>query len=183
MAAAFAATVKAREKDMPIAILHHGSALSSLSPKELDLFDLTIWLSDKHVTNKDGSFNPIKARLYFYDLTPFEETLAIDVDNAWLRKKSPTMVFDELADVNFTIQNAGHTVCDENASQYYSVWAEIQSVIEGYSIKDRKFYRTYGEWIYFKKSPEAKKLFAAAKKAFNQKPKADVIDGSLPAQG
>ncbi len=169
MAAALAATIKVRE-NIPIALLWHGSVIKTLSEAELKLFDQLIELDDKYVYNKDGTFNPIKARLYFYELTPFDETLAIDVDNVWLKKK-PSEVFDELAEHNFSIQNVGHTTTGD---QYYSVWAKIDEVINAYGIDGKRFYRTYGEWIYWKRSAEAKKVFSAAKKIFNTKPKANV---------
>jgi hypothetical protein len=173
MAAALAASIKQYEQ-IPIAIMWHGNALKTLDEQEMKLFDQLIPLSDSHIYNKDGSFNPIKARLYFYDLTPFEETLCIDADNVWLNRKKPSEAFNELSHTPFTIQNAGHTLCDAKADQRYSVWADLKTAIDGYCIHGRKFYRTYGEWIYFKKSPEAKKLFSTAKKIFLAKPKAIV---------
>ncbi len=173
MAAALAATIKVME-DFPIALLYNGKALNSLTDQEQKLFDQLIEIDDSYVHNTDGSFNPIKARLYFYELTPFTETLCIDVDNAWLNRKKPSDVFTELADINFTIQNAGYTLCDDKADQYYSVWAEIQDVMKGYKIEGKRFYKTFGEWIFFKKSPEAKKFFSTAKRIFMSKPKCEI---------
>lgn len=173
MAAALAASIKAIE-NIPIALLWHGNGIKYLSDQEKGLFDKLIELEDKYVHNKDGSFNPIKARLFYYELTPFKETLAVDVDNVWLNRKKPSDVFNELSDVSFSIQNAGHTVCDDKADQHYSVWANIHDVISAYDLQGKKFYRTYGEWIYFKKDPAAKKLFFTAKKIFLSKPKAEM---------
>src|SRR4051812_16424795 len=143
MAAALAASIKQYEQ-MPVALMWHGNALTALDENEMKLFDILIPLSDNHVHNKDGSFNPIKARLYFYDLTPFEETLCIDADNVWLNRKKPSEAFNELSHTPFTMQNAGYTLCDSEANQRYSVWGNIQSIISGYDIAGRKFYRTYG---------------------------------------
>lgn len=172
MAAAVAASIKAVE-NVSICLLHHGKAVSYLDEKELALFDIKEILSDDLVSNADGSFNPLKARMHMYDLTPFEETLMLDVDNIWLKKK-PSEVFESLKEVSFTIQNTGYTLCDAKADEQYSVWADINDIIKAYKLQGKKFYQTLGEWIYFKKDNKAKKLFTAALKIFNAKPKIKV---------
>ncbi len=172
MAAALAASIKVRE-DFPICLLHSGKALSHLNPEELALFDITEQLDEKYYLNADGTFNPLKARMHIYKLSPFAETLSIDVDNVWLQKK-PSEVFSELKEIDFTIQNSGYTLCNENADKKMSVWADINEVIESYNLNGKKFYQTFGEWIYFKKSAAAKKLFTSALKIFNTTPKIKV---------
>jgi hypothetical protein len=170
MAAALAATIKVSE-DIPICLLYHGGVLSELTEQEKALFTKIIEIDDEFVHNKDGSFNPIKARMHFYELTPFQETLCLDVDNAWLNMRKPSEVFAELANVSFTIQNAGYTTCDGKADQYFSVWSNIHETIKSYGIQNKKFYKVFGEWIYFKRDPTARKIYTTARRIFSTKPK------------
>jgi hypothetical protein len=174
MAAALAASIRC-VSDIQIALFYHGNALEYLSKAEMGLFNQVSQLEDKYVLNSDGSFNPVKARMYMYELSPFEQTLSVGVDNIWLKKK-PEQVFEELKDVSFTIQNGGFSQLDENADKLFSVWADIHEVAEAYGIKGKKFYQTYGEWIYSKKDATAKKIFNAARKIFLQKPKTEIHD-------
>ncbi len=168
MAAALAASIKAVE-DFPITLFWHGKALNHLSIEETALFSLEE-LPDEYVFNSDGSFNPLKARMYFDKLSPYDSTLSIDVDNIWITRQKPADIFDELKDVSFTIQNAGFIDCEERADHRMSVWADINSTIKAYNLTGKRFYKTFGEWIFFKKDKSSSKLFNAARKVFLSKP-------------
>jgi hypothetical protein len=170
MAAALAATMKFADKQIKIAVFYNDNALGKLSNAELNLFDEKIELGAHYYTNVDGSFNPIKARLYAYDQTPFDETLCIDVDNLWISKITPTEVMEGLSANSFTIANNGHTIADEKANKKFSPWAKIADVIKAYDIKGKRFYDTSGEWFYFKKDETAKSFFEVAQNIFNTPP-------------
>lgn len=174
MAAALAASIRMKDDSIPIALLHDGDVVRYLKREERDLFAMDICIESYYYTNEDGSFNPLKARIHYYELSPFTKTLSIDVDNIWLQKKKVSDVFNELDGVPFTIQNAGYQTCDENIDPGMSVWAPIQGIINAYGLSGKRWYKTYGDWLYFEKSNAAKKLMGRAKKIFMSPPKADV---------
>lgn len=170
MAATLAASMKHVDKELNIAVFYNKEGLSTLSKQESDLFDKKILLKKFYYTNKDGSFNPIKARLYAYEQTPFDETLCIDVDNIWISKTTPTQVMESLADSSFTIANNGHTIADENGIKKFSPWADLFEVVDAYKLHGKRFYDTSGEWFYFKKDETAKAFFEVAQGIFNTPP-------------
>jgi hypothetical protein len=174
MAAALAASIKAVQ-DFPITLLWEGEAISKLSDVERNLFSL-IKLPYELTHNEDDSLNALKARMHAYSLSPYDSTLFLDVDNLWISNLKPSDVFKELKDVSFTIQNAGYVDCIENIKPHFSVWAELPDVIKAYNIEGKKFYRLFGEFIYFKKDEVAKKLFDQALEVFNSKPDIKVTE-------
>jgi hypothetical protein len=170
MAATLAASIKMVDKKIQIAVFTCCDALSQLNYEELGLFDHIIELESFYYTNNDGSFNPIKARLYAYQQTPFDKTLCIDVDNIWISTTTVTELMNKLSKISFTIANNGYTIAGENAEAKYSPWADITAVTQAYEIEGKRFYNTSGEWFYFKKNETARDFFELAQNIFNSAP-------------
>jgi hypothetical protein len=163
MAYNLAVTLKACESEMPLAVITDRSALQHLSITQRALFDLEIPLDID-----DGNFHKAnEIRLDLPKHTPFKETLAIDVDMAWLHKK-PSELFRLLGDRDFTAINEGYYDLDtdiDHTSGKYSFWADRQELKESYGLKG-KLYQFRGEFTLFRKSAAVAKLYREAKKIF-----------------
>jgi hypothetical protein len=175
MAAALAASIRCMNAAVPIALLTDASAPRYLQEDERRLFSHLIALEPKYYTAADGSFSPLQPRVFLDELSPFEKTLSIDVDNLWIQGNDPVKVLESLEGKFFTIANAGYTVTDANADQKMSQWGDIHEISFSYKIEARKFFKVYAEWFYFEKSPFTAELFATARKVFTEPPKCPTI--------
>lgn len=170
MAAVLAGGIRCANPNIPIALLTNASGLRHLNPSEKRLFSLITELNPIKYTNKDGSFSPLKPRVYLDELSPFDRTLSIDADNLWIQGNDPARVFDELQGRFFTVCNNGHTITDGNADQDKSQWGDIQQISLAYKIQNRKFYKIYAEWFYFEKNEITSAFFQTAREVFTQPP-------------
>jgi len=161
MAYNLAATIKAAGA-IPIAIIYDDSALVELSEEQKKLFDVLI-----STKTKDGNMNSaMQLRLSLPVLTPFTQTLAIDVDMAWMPGRDPNEVFALLDDRDITYVNEGYYDLDakqDHTTPMYTGWADPLAIAEAYKLKG-KLYQMRGEFLLFKSTPAVKKAFAAAKK-------------------
>lgn len=152
MAVVLAASIKFND-DLPICLV------TDIEVKEehTELFDIVTRPTSASIKQK-GKTEYIKAKLYMYDLSPFEETIFLDADQVMIMNRKLKPVFSELKDVDVTISNTGPA---EN-----SFWADIKEVKKIYG--DKPFFNYHSEFIYFKKSSTAKTFFDAAKKVYNE---------------
>jgi hypothetical protein len=164
MAYNLAVTIKAVE-DIPVAVLCSGSGLNHLSDRQKKVFD--------HIIEIDTT--AFAAKLSLYDYTPFEKTLYLDADMAWLPKKTPYQLFAELDGVHFTSITEGYydyKTNQDHGNRMYHYWCNPLEAKERYNLTD-KYYQWRSEVIYFEKGSVAKKLFSDAKKIY-AKPKVDL---------
>lgn len=154
------ATIKAVE-DIPVAVVHGGKALSHLSETQLAIFDHVIQLPE-HIGNV-GGFAP---KLYLNELTPFEETLFLDVDMLWLPYRKPSELFEALKDVEYTGITEGwcdiETLNCDNINKAYYFWADLNEIKTVYKLKEGKIYQWRSEVVYFKKTARVEKFFKKA---------------------
>lgn len=146
----FALSVKAVDPTFPIVVVHSENSLSHVSIERRWVFDQMILLP--------GS-SGFGCKLELDLLSPFEETLYCDVDMAWMPKKNPNELFDELQDVEFTSITEGHT--DDKSNKYY-FWADPEEIRKKYKIQGR-LYQWRSEVMYFKKTERVKDMFAMAR--------------------
>ena len=74
---------------------------------EKKLFDQMHTMPEEYyITN--GIEKYLKAKTHIYDLSPFDETIFLDVDMIWNPKKKPEDLFEELKNLNFTMCNEGY---------------------------------------------------------------------------
>lgn len=151
MAYNFCLSVKAVDPDFPVVIVHSENSLSHLSDDKRQIFDRMILLP--------GS-SGFGVKLQLDVLSPFEETLYCDVDMAWMPKRKPGELFEELKNVDFTSITEGHT---EDKSQKYYFWADPQEIRQKYGIEG-KIYQWRSEVMYFKKTQRVKEMFAMARR-------------------
>lgn len=144
-------SIKAVEPDFPVCIVHSENSLSHLIEDRRKVFDHMILLPG-------GTGFGVK--LEIDHLSPFEETLYLDADMAWMPKRKPSELFNELKDVEFTSITEGHT---EDKSQKYYFWADPDEIREVYGIEGR-IYQWRCEVMYFKKTERVNKMFTLARK-------------------
>jgi len=149
MAYNLAATIKAVEPNMSIAVVYHGSALHHLSEKQREIFDYIVVLPE---TIQPG----FGAKLHLYDLSPFEQTLYLDVDMAWLPRKTPSQLMDGIT-VDFTSITEGKTG-DLHPKYYF--WANLEEIQDVYHVIE--VYQWRSEVMFWKKSDAVQKMFKRA---------------------
>lgn len=153
MAVALAASITHNDPGLQICLVSDHVIL----PEHEFLFTIVKKPTDKSVTQK-GEKQYIKAKLFMYDLSPFDETIALDADQILIAGKKLSPVFDELKDIKFTMSNHG--------TSEVSNWCDIKEVLKLYGGKD--YWSYHSEFVYFKKDPEVKKYFAAAIKIYEE---------------
>jgi hypothetical protein len=146
-------TIKSIEPGMPVVVVHSEKSLSHLSDDKKGVFDDMILLP--------GSFG-FGVKLELDKLSPFEETLYLDADMAWMPKKKPSELFDELEDVEFTSITEGHT---EDKSPKYYFWADLEEIRKVYKIEGR-IYQWRSEVMFFRKTKKVKDMFSMARKVY-----------------
>jgi hypothetical protein len=150
-----ALSIKSVDPLFPIAIIHSENSLSHLSEGQRKIFDHFVLLPG-------GTGFGCKLELDL--LTPFEETLYLDADMAWMPKRGPAELFEELKDIEFTSITEGHT---EDVSKKYYFWADPVEIKKVYEITGR-IYQWRSEVMYFKKTDRVKNMFALARKVYKE---------------
>lgn len=169
MSAALAAMIKSADSTIPIHLAYTQSAVTHLREDEKALFDSMEVIPEKYYT-LHGQHKWIMAKMYLYELSPFEHTLYLDSDMAWLQK-SPAAVFEQLKDVDLTYANSG--------VQTHSQWADIEQVRTVYNIE--KVVGIHSEFVYFRKCDKAESFFQKAQRIYsNLKVHATVFAGAIP---
>lgn len=168
MAANLAAGIKHNCPRMQIAI----ATDNILPPNPIlypNLFDQHIHVPAEMYTTK-GETEFIKVKTHMYDLSPFDETIFLDADMAWINNRNPEDLFEELKDIEFTIANTGEAK--------ESVWADIGQVKKAWKT-EKPFYNYHSEFVYFKKSPAVKAYFDKVKSVYlNPKVKGTSFGGA-----
>lgn len=173
MAANLASSIRYMDKGMNIHLVHSEGSITHLTPEHKALFTSMSICPPEYYT-KDGRIVYLKAKTYAYELSPFDETMLMDVDLILLGKKSMKQLFEELKQLDFTMQNRGYF--DLSVSQIdagYSMWCNIKEVKERYGTNG-KFYQLASEFIYFNRSTENKKYFDLVKEVFDN-PKVETV--------
>jgi hypothetical protein len=150
MAVALAASIKVNES-LPICLV----TTHIVEEQHKFLFDIVKPPNEAHISNK-GKIEFIKAKLFMYDLSPFDQTIFLDVDQLVIANRKLSNLFSELQDVQFTCSNTGIAI--------KSIWCNIDEVFKLYGTKP--FYNLHSEFVYFKKCKEVKKYFDTAKKVY-----------------
>ena len=154
MAANLAAGIKYNCPAMQIAL-----ATDQPIPEQFNhLFTDVIQVPEEYYTT-NGITEYIKVKTHMYDLSPFDKTIFLDVDMAWINKRNPEDLFTILNGIDFTIANTGV------AGQ--SIWADIKEVKKAWKT-DKPFYNYHSEFVYFKKCARVKRYFDKVKAVFDK---------------
>lgn len=156
MAVVLAASIRCNDS-LPVCIVTD----HSIEERHKHLFSHVLSPFKESITQKYGKVEKtefIKAKLYMYKYSPFDETLFLDVDQVLLSNKKLTSVFAELSDIDFTMSNTG--LAD------MSIWASIKEAHSVYGTG--AYWNFHSEFVYFKKSDKANNFFKAAAKIYNE---------------
>jgi len=123
-------------------------------------------------------------KLFAIDYTPFENTLLVDADNAWMPGRNPEDLFKELDGVEFTAITEGminfDTLINDLRPDYF-VWGNIDEAKKAHGITGGIMYQYRSEMMYFKKTEKIKNMFLLAQAIFD-KPEIEVqkFGGNVP---
>jgi alpha-N-acetylglucosamine transferase len=171
-----AASIKAKTPDIQIALVHDDS-LSAIESKVTDLskfFDHLI-KAPKEIYTINGKPCYFKAKLFMYDLSPFDQTLFLDVDVIWSPINTIDKLFDELKDVEFTMISEGvidWSTGKRDVNEKYTFWAPIEEIEKAWKQEEPfntgKMYQFRSELIYFVKNTKNLDFFELAKLVFEE---------------
>lgn len=151
---------------LPITLAYADGALSHYSDDMRKHFDNIIEVDPIHFT-KFGQTEYIKAKTAIYELSPYSETIFLDADMLWLPKRPIDHVFDELKDIDFTIQNRSFIDLSKEYEGEASIWCDLKELCEAYNLTEGKYFHLNSELIYFKKNKQVKKIFKDAVKFYD----------------
>ncbi len=180
LAANLASSIRYKDKDINIHLVHTAQSVSHLTEKHKALFSSFAECPPQYYTKNDKAVY-LKAKTCIYELSPFDETLMLDADMIWFGSKSATNLFDELKDVDFTIQNRNYfDLGSDKLDEKYSDWCNIKEVKEKYNTTGR-FYHLHSEFIFFKRSESNKQFFDLTRQIFdNPQVKPLKFDNDIP---
>jgi hypothetical protein len=180
MAANLAMSLKFADKETKICLAWEGDAKNHLTPARLNLFDVIKEVPKEYIL-KDGKKAYFKAKTYINKLTPFEETIFLDADMIWFGKRGVNVLFEQLKDLDFTIQNRDFIdFAEPIVNEKYSIWANVQEIKDTYKFTKGKYYSLHSEFIYFKKTKAVEAYFKDVQEIYeNPKVKATVFAGDI----
>ncbi len=165
MAYNLALTLKFKNPSMQIAIIHNHTSLSHLDEKRMSIFDQLIPIEDSKYWTVNGAQNYAYPKLFLDQLTPFEETIFLDVDTAWCGNNDVFTLFAQCSKFDFVIKNRNafdFKTKTTNDGDPLWFWVNENDVAKEYGIKSGKMYSVHAEFIYFKKNERSSAIFKTA---------------------
>lgn len=151
-------SIKATDKDFPVALVYDDSAIAHLSHRQRAIFDFMIPAAETGFAGKLG----------LDIVTPFEETVFIDADTVWLPNRSPHVLFESIPPCAFTAITEGYcdmaTMDTSQANTRYYFWAKPEEIQQVYGITEGKLYQWRTEVMYFNK--QAGPMFELARSIY-----------------
>jgi len=163
MAYNLAVSIKYQSPEVKIAVAQSGNSLSQLSPAETVIFDKIIEMPSNFVNGR-FKYDPYKAKLHLYELSPYDETLYLDVDMIVSPTKKITDLFNDLSGKDIMFANRG--MVEVGKGSLRSPWCDLEEVKSAYGIE--KVYDISSEVVWFKKTDEVKKIFKTARKVYDE---------------
>jgi hypothetical protein len=168
MAANAAASIRFCDKYIPIHLVYSHNSLSHLTPEHRSLFTSMAECPPEFM-EQNGQQCFIKAKTCLYELSPFTETLFMDVDLLWFGAPVSKLM-DDLSPVDFTTQSRGcYDYATGIGTKGYTSWCSEHEAQQAYKLSG-KIYRLSSEVVWFRKNKQTKKLFKLVREVFD-KPK------------
>lgn len=179
MAFNLAISLKHTDKDVKIHLAYTPTAIKDMSDRDKSAFTSMSEIPEGYY-KVEGKNKWIRAKVYLYDLSPFDETIYLDVDTIWLNQKPISRLFDELNSFDFSMINEGSLVIrSEVPNEKYSYWADPNAIISAYcdvpGFDSGKLYMLRSEFMYFKKCDKNLEYFNLAKDIFDN-PRVELIE-------
>lgn len=158
-------SLRYHEPELAVAIGVNGEGFEMLSKDQQKQFTKIIKLDDYA--------DPYRAKLDVDKITPFKQTLFLDVDMVWNNFKSPTELLDELNGKDFAIINR---VRVSTQNSILSAWIDLPKVKEAYGFDE--VYDISSELMYWEKGTD---VFKVARKYYkNMKVEVKAFGNGLP---
>lgn len=157
MAAGLAATIKASSCELPIALCFSGYAMSHLNTKEIELFSSLIDINDTP--------SGIRAKLMLPELSPFDLTIYLDVDMAWLGRDVNELL-KQCEGYDIMVKNYEATPIHKSSDDP-KAWARNSDIALAYGFYDELYYHLSSECIVFYNTHEVKNLFRKAQRVYD----------------
>lgn len=182
LAAQLAMSIKSNTPEINISVVKTANSLNHCNADYLKYFDNIIDCPKEYYINNKGFEDFIKAKIYLYDLTPYDKTIYLDADIIWLQNKNINQLFDELNEAEFTIQNRGaFELGNGSLDNKLSWWCNVNDILPAYNIKKGTYYSLSSEFIYIKKADNLYKYFEKCKWVYNNiKIKHTKFAGGIP---
>lgn len=165
MAYNLALSIKAQSPDAKITLGYADNSLSHLGESSRAMFDKIIHVPEKFIT-KDGMRHYVKAKTHLYELSPYDETLVLDADMVWLPRRGVNQLFEELSEVEFTMQARGRADISNHVPDDFSWWCNVNQLKEKWGFSKGWYYNLSSEVIWFKKTDKVKQFFKTAQDAY-----------------
>lgn len=182
MAAALAATIRLQHADLPILLFTAGNALFDLDEQEKALFS-SITEIPESCYKVESKTNWLRTKLFMYELSPFDQTIYLDVDMVMFPNKSLEKYFETLrgTELQFSIYNKNSITdltTDKQPTHWFKNVAEFKTA---YGFESGTYYNICSEFVYFEKSEKVKAIFDSALEVFDH-PKIEtlVFAGTIP---
>ena len=182
LACNLAASIKATSPEIPVALVWSDDSLNHLNEQKRGVFDTLIECPREMYHRKNGKRVFVKAKTHIFDLSPFDETIFIDADVIMCPRITLTQMFEQLKNLDFTMENRSRVDLANIRKTDVYLWAEINDIVREYGFKSGFLYGLHSEFIYFKKTERVAKYFDDVKKVFND-PRVKmkhVFDGDIP---
>lgn len=181
MAANAAASIRFSDREVNIHLVYTPSSITHLTDKHKALFSSMSECPTEYLT-KNGKANFIKPKAYAYLLTPFDETLMLDVDLLMFGGKPISKLMDELSPLDFTAQCRGFYNYDtKKTTGKYTHWCDVEKAKFEYGLSG-KIYQLSSEVVWFRKTEKVMEMLGFARDIFDR-PLVDsevVFSGDLP---
>lgn len=164
-AANLALSLKHTAPEVKISIVHDDVSLSHFTYSDYNLFDKQIPCKNKW-NMIHGVDQHIMAKLYLNEMTPYDETLYLDVDMVWHPKRSVEECMNSLSSLDFTMQNRGFSDLKTQGLNKASHWVDLEEVKAVYKVSEGKFWHLSSEFIWFKKTKAVNDMFSDAQKHY-----------------
>lgn len=160
-----ALSIKQSNKNIKIALLTDDRELRYLTSSQRQVFDDVILVDERNYM-EDYKINPFLLKTKIYDLTPFDNTLYLDSDGLFVGNKSIDLLFDELKDIDFQIQEVRRYTKDQ-AGESGMIWTKPKEneanlfceLWSKYDLDDAVFAEYNSSFIWFKKTNSNKIYF------------------------
>ena len=170
MAKNLAVSILFHNPEMKIALIHDNVGFNLLYPEDKAMFSHTI-----EVKAEDYQNDVYRFKLDLDKLTPFDETMFLDVDMIWLQNTSttPEHLMNELSGVDFTMISRGKISTDDSTM---SKWVDLKEVASQYKVDS--VYDISSELMFWTKGT---KVFEEARKVYkNPKVTVSKFGSGLP---
>lgn len=143
--------------------IHLACDYAAISDIPLDFFDSHLVYDFK---KDNGKIDPCQAKIDIYEISPFKETLYLDVDGVCMNDIKP--LFETLKGSPVYFQVMGKGKFDDTIS--YAHWADNNTVWEHFELtKESVFPSSQTSVIYFDKGKEANSFFKQLQKNYNNR--------------